>query len=246
MAIVTGGNRGIGRAIADGLENVGMRVVIGCRTSAPPLDLADLASVRSFASGFERVDLLINNAGVMAPPRRELTRDGFELQFGVNHLGHFALTGLLRPKRVVTVSSMAHHRGRIRFEDLQWQRDYDPFGAYAQSKLANLLFAFELQRRYGASAAAHPGIAATEITRHVLPSWTALLGRVGAAIGFSAQRGAKPILRAALSEEPGYWGPRYFRMFGPPALEQAAPQAYSVEDAEKLWSISVELTGVDF
>jgi len=194
LAAVTGANSGLGFQTSLELARAGARVILGCRsrergdealerirTEVPDadaevreLDLADLTSVRAFADGLdEPLNLLVNNAGVMALPRRE-TADGFEMQFGTNHLGHFALTGLLLPRllagdggRVVTVSSMMHRRGRMNFDDLNGEHDYDRWAAYSQSKLANLLFALELQRRADAagapllSVAAHPGYAAT-------------------------------------------------------------------------------------
>jgi NAD(P)-dependent dehydrogenase (short-subunit alcohol dehydrogenase family) len=200
--VVTGANSGIGFQAARVLAERGADVVLAVRditrgeaaagrigraVRVRRLDLADLASVREFAAGApERIDLLVNNAGVMALPERR-TADGFELQFGTNHLGHFALTGLLLERllrgaepRVVTVSSGLHKRGRIDFDDLQGERSYDKWAAYGQSKLANLLFAYELQRRASAaglplrSVAAHPGLSATNL-------WAG--GRASASLG---------------------------------------------------------------
>ncbi len=236
------------------------------------VDLASLASVAAFAEQMEAVgapiDLLVNNAGVMAPPRRRATADGFELQFGTNHLGHFALTGRLLPllragktPRVVTVSSGAHHTGRIDFDDLQWQtRRYQPWAAYSQSKLANLLFAFELQRRSDAAAwglisvAAHPGYARTELIANG-PGATSLMSRFGGALiapwaSQSAADGALPQLFAATSPDAqpgGYYGPgRRFELVGPPGPARISAAAQDQDAARRLWEVSEGLTGVRF
>jgi NAD(P)-dependent dehydrogenase (short-subunit alcohol dehydrogenase family) len=236
-----------------------------------PIDLASLASIADFAGRMEAVgepiDLLVNNAGVMAPPRRQTTADGFELQFGVNHLGHFALTGRLLPllrkgnrPRVVGVSSAAHFAGRLDFGDLQQARRYRPTAAYGASKLANLLFAFELQRRSDAagwgivSCAAHPGFARTELIANG-PGADSLAARLGSALiapwgSQSAADGALPVLYAATSPDAGpasYWGPgRLLGLKGPPA---AAPTSHGARDpqlARRLWEVSEDLTGVRF
>src|SRR3954464_7873739 len=228
IAVVTGANSGIGFHAARELAAHGAKVILAVRDTegkgagaaarmtgdveVRKLDLADLASVRSFAAGVDGpLDLLVNNAGVMAPPRRE-TADGFELQLGTNHLGHFALTGLLLARllagdepRVVTVSSGAHRMGRIDFDDPQSERRYRRWGAYGQSKLANLLFAFELQRRAGLallSVAAHPGYAATNLQGRSLGVFNRLLAQ-------SAASGALPALYAATADVPpaAYVGP---------------------------------------
>jgi len=231
-----------------------------------PLDLADLASVRAFAAARdEPVDLLVNNAGVMAPPRRE-TADGFELQFGTNHLGHFALTGLLLDRllagadpRVVTVSSGAHRMGKIRFDDLQWERGYSRWPAYGQSKLANLLFTLELQRRaQGAltAVAAHPGYAATNL-QTAGASLGGLQGAVTAAVSQVLNRvvaqsdamGALPVLFAATTDLPGgsYAGPDgRGEMRGHPTLVGMSAAASDEDTARRLWEISEQLTGVTY
>ena len=200
LAIVTGANSGIGLHAARELARAGCTVIVACRSAEKAsntrqrivqeipaamiedgvLDLANLSSIREFAKAFlatrRPLDLLINNAGVMALPKRRLTADGFELQIGTNHLGHFALTGLLMPAllaapsaRIVTVSSLAHRGGKIRFDDLQWEHDYKPWPAYRQSKLANLLFGKELERRLLKSGTrtqsiiVHPGVSNTSL-----------------------------------------------------------------------------------
>jgi NAD(P)-dependent dehydrogenase (short-subunit alcohol dehydrogenase family) len=238
------------------------------------IDLADLASVRAAAAEVaarpEPLDLLVNNAGVMAPPRRE-TADGFELQLGTNHLGHFALVGLLREKlaaapepRVVTITSGAHRIGSIDFDDLQRRRHYMRWTAYGQSKLANLLFALELQRRAVVadsplrSMAAHPGYAATNL-QHAGPQLDAgLLSKLTAPAwsianhlaGQSSEDGALPTLYAATEPDlPGgsLIGPSGFAsMRGAPALETPSGAALDEEIARRLWQVSEELTGVEF
>jgi NAD(P)-dependent dehydrogenase (short-subunit alcohol dehydrogenase family) len=276
-SVVTGANSGLGLVIARELARAGATVVlavrdtekgaraaaeIGARSRVERLDLADLSSVRSFAERFEEpLDMLVNNAGVMAPPRR-LTADGFESQFGTNHLGHFALTGLLignllaaSSPRVVTMSSGAHRMGRINFDDLQGERRYNNWLAYGQSKLANLLFAFELERRANGklvSLAAHPGYAATNLQFAGPARWyerltMALTNRV---IAQSAEMGALPALyAAAVPDVPGgsFVGPDGFlEQRGHPHLVTAAGKAYDLEAARRLWEVSEELTGVHY
>jgi NAD(P)-dependent dehydrogenase (short-subunit alcohol dehydrogenase family) len=235
------------------------------------LDLASLASIASFAEQMEAlgrpIDLLVNNAGVMAPPQRQTTLDGFELQFGTNHLGHFALTGRLLPllraanaPRVTTVSSGAHHTGRIDFDDLQWRKRYQPWPAYSRSKLANLLFAFELQRRSDAagwglmSDAAHPGYARTDLIANG-PGLDSMMSRIGGALiapfaSQTASAGALPQLFAATSPDAkpaGYYGPsRLFELVGPPAPARIAAAAQDQIVAKHLWDVSEALTGVKF
>ncbi|MFP4189344.1 MAG: oxidoreductase, partial [Halobacteriales archaeon] len=234
------------------------------------LDLASLESVRGFASDFaddhDALDVLCNNAGVMAIPRRE-TEDGFEQQFGVNHLGHFALTAHLSDllvstegARVVTTSSGAHERGSIDFEDLHGEDEYTKWGAYAQSKLANLLFAFELQRRFdGAgvdakSVGVHPGYADTDLQRRgpEMEGSRLKLGVMKAmnvVLAQSAERGSLPILYGATAEvESGeYVGPGGFmNMRGYPTVQEPNDSARDEETARRLWEVSKELTGVEF
>jgi len=281
-AIVTGANTGIGYETARALARAGGNVILACRSSTrgqmaverlasegPPgraefalLDLADLDSVRAFAESYarshDRLDLLINNAGVMIPPASK-TKQGFELQFGVNHLGHFALTGhLLRlllttpSSRIVTVSSGAHRQGKMTFEDLQFaRRRYRAWAAYSQSKLANLLFTFELQRKLTAAqadllaVAAHPGWAATDLQRH-----SRVIRAVIKYVAMSPQQGALPTLRAATAPDVKggeYYGPDGFReAWGYPVRVGATREARSLEDAARLWAVSEELTGVRF
>lgn len=286
-AVVTGANSGLGLVTARELARAGARVVVACRNTdkgaaaaksieaAAPgaaveveaLDLASLESVRGFAERFragqEGLDLLINNAGVMASPRR-LTEDGFELQLGTNHLGHFALTGLLIPAmegrqeaRVVTLSSGAHRTGRIAFENLKGERRYMRWRAYGQSKLANLLFALELDRRLRAagssarSLAAHPGYAATNLQSAAPPLLDRLVMTVtNRLIAQSAEMGALPVLYAATY--PGLEGGTYV---GPDGIgeQRGYPKPVGMSRAardeavaKRLWDVSEELTGVHF
>ena len=287
LAVVTGSNSGLGLIAARELARAGAEVVLACRntekgedaarqirTDAPgaavevaALDLGDLVSVQAFAERFrsekDGLDLLINNAGVMASPRRE-TADGFELHIGTNHLGHFALTGMLigtmdgrEDARVVTVSSGAHRMGRISFDNLQGKRHYNRWRAYGQSKLANLLFAFELDRRLRAagssvtSVAAHPGYAATNLQSAAAP----LVDRgfmvfSNLLIAQSAEKGALPLLYAATY--PGLEGGTYV---GPDGLAEqrgypkpvgSSGASRDEETARRLWELSEELTGVRF
>jgi NAD(P)-dependent dehydrogenase (short-subunit alcohol dehydrogenase family) len=282
VAVVTGANSGIGFETARRLALKGARVVLACRhpdrgsaalgqvqaETSPAratlalLDLSDLDSVTTFAAAFaaryERLDLLVDNAGVMVPPFGR-TRQGFELQLGINHLGHFALTGRLLPllartpgARIVIVSSIAQHVGRIDLDDLNWQRRrYRAAAAYAQSKLANMMFALELQRRLTASdsslraTAAHPGWTATELQR------TASIGRrLNRFFAMKPADGALPTLRAATDPDAAggsYWGPsRFFGLNGPPAPARVSGRARDEAVAEKLWEASEKLTGVSF
>jgi NAD(P)-dependent dehydrogenase (short-subunit alcohol dehydrogenase family) len=273
--IITGATSGIGFAAAQVLADKGARVVLavrnqtkgadavarlGGRAELRSLDLADLASVRAFAEGWQDpVDILINNAGVMAVPLGR-TAEGFELQFGTNHLGHFALTNLLLPKltdRVVSLSSTAHKVGRIDLTDLNWERrPYKQWAAYGQSKLANLLFVLELERRLTAAGsevramAAHPGFARTNLQGHSGNAWadraTLVVTKV---MGQSAAAGAWPTLFAATEDLPGgsYVGPGGFaETRGIPQLVGRTPEASDVAMAQRLWTASVDLTGVDF
>src|SRR5699024_615893 len=223
------------------------------------LDLADLSSVRSFAAGIDtRVDVLINNAGLMALPAKR-TADGFEMQFGVNHLGHFALTGLLRDRitdRVVTLSSFMHRIGAIRLNDPNFTRGYRRWAAYGQSKLANLMFVFELQRRLSETGsavramAAHPGYAATNLqgrTESILDVPTTLANRF---VAQSAEKGALPTLYAATVPElagGAYVGPgQPGELWGHPRLVGCSAAARDSRTQRELWNLSAELTGVDY
>jgi NAD(P)-dependent dehydrogenase (short-subunit alcohol dehydrogenase family) len=280
LAVVTGANSGIGLVAARELARAGARVVLACRntgkgedaartisgeTEVRELDLAELSSVRAFAESFEepRLDLLINNAGVMAPPRR-VTKDGYESQFATNHLGHFALTGLLLGRllaapepRVVTLSSGAHRIGSIHFDDLQGERRYNNWLWYGQSKLSNLMFCFELQKRATAadtnlkSLAAHPGYARTNLQfagPHLYEQWIMRISNP--ILGQSAEMGALPTLFAATAPDlPGgaFIGPDGFmEQRGHPHIVTAAGRAYDEEKWSRLWQISEQLTGVDY
>jgi NAD(P)-dependent dehydrogenase (short-subunit alcohol dehydrogenase family) len=273
--IVTGANSGIGRAAAHALAGAGARVVIAVRnldkgsaaaatmpgeTEVRALDLASLASVREFASAWDGdIDLLINNAGVMVPPLTR-TADGFELQFGTNHLGHFALTNLLLEHvtgRVVTVSSGAHRFGRIDFDDLNWERKrYAAWRAYGQSKLANLLFTSELQRRLTAAGsdvlatAAHPGYAATNLQSHSQRrSQDLLMAISNRLLAQDEHGGALPTLYAAVADIPGdsFAGPGGFlEQRGAPKLVGRSAAAQDMAVAHRLWDVSEQLTGVRF
>jgi NAD(P)-dependent dehydrogenase (short-subunit alcohol dehydrogenase family) len=286
-AIVTGANSGLGLVSARELARHGASVVMACRNTAKgrdaqaeieaavpdarlelaELDLSSLESVKSFAerfrSGHDGLDLLINNAGLMAPPRGQ-TADGFELQLGTNHLGHFALTGRLigamegRPDaRVVALSSIAHKTGRINFEDLQSERRYRRWGAYGQSKLADLMSALELDRRLRAagstvkSIAAHPGYSATNLQTAAPPLIDRTVMRITNAIAAqAADMGALPILYAATF--PGlqggvFIGPDGFgELRGHPHIATPNRAARDEDVAARLWSVSEELTGVRF
>ena len=271
--IITGANSGIGRAAAKAFASAGAHVVIAVRnlekgreaadaipgeTEVRRLDLADLASVHEFADGWQgEIDLLINNAGVMVPPLSR-TADGFELQFGTNHLGHFALTNLLLDRvtgRVVTVSSTAHKLGSIDFDDLNWERRrYWAWLAYGQSKLANLLFSSELQRRLTAagspvlSNAAHPGYAATNLQSHSGNPVNNILGAVGnRLIAQDEDGGALPTIYAAIADIPGdsFAGPGGFmEQRGPAKLVGRSGAARDQDVARRLWEASEQLTGV--
>jgi NAD(P)-dependent dehydrogenase (short-subunit alcohol dehydrogenase family) len=296
--LITGANSGIGFQAALTLARKGAQILLACRDRqkgeaalallnehAPGsqselviLDLSSLACIREFSTNeiarHLPLHLLINNAGVMAPPRRLETADGFELQFGTNVLGHFALTGLLLPAlqlaaaesaqrpRIVTIASIAHKRGHINFDDLQYRQGYAPMKAYQQSKLANLMLAFELDRRLHAesipimSVAAHPGVASTNLfqTGNYSAFEKTMRRAAGHAIDIflnSGSEGALPTLYAATSPEAqdgGYYGPQGFQEMrgedvGPAKI---APQARDAAAAAKLWKICEDLTGVIF
>jgi NAD(P)-dependent dehydrogenase (short-subunit alcohol dehydrogenase family) len=280
--VVTGANTGIGYEAAKALAGKGARVLLACRDEAKalaamsairdrvpqanlaflPLDQADLASVRraaELAAAEPRIDVLLNNAGVMFPPLTR-TRDGFELQFGVNHLGTFALSALLLPKlaqtpgsRVVVTASLAHQRGRLKWDDLNAEKAYNRTTRYSDSKLANMLHFAELDRRLRAAGSpvmalgCHPGVAATELMRHAGPFrvFTPLFG----IILNSAAMGAWPALEAATSRDVqpgGYYGPQGLgEMRGASGQAKRTAAARDPDLARRLWEVSVAMTGVD-
>lgn len=291
VALVTGANSGLGYEVSLALAEKGAQVILACRDVAKgnqaaaqirqataqgsvtvqALDLAELAAIRRFAEAFQQehatLDILCNNAGLMAIPRRE-TADGFEMQLGTNHLGHFALTGLLLTPlmntpgaRVVHVSSGLHERGTINFADLMGKQHYDKWAAYSQSKLANLLFAYELQRKFSAagvralSIGAHPGYAATNL-QSVGPTMEgSFLARMGMAlanrlVAQSAASGALPLLYAAVDPAVNgcdYIGPTGFQgMRGAPGKVRSNAESYNETIAAHLWEVSVALTGVGY
>lgn len=282
VAVVTGANTGLGFETARALAERGATVVLAVRdvekgkqaaarisgdVAVQALDLTSLESVRDAAAELHTkhtsIDLLINNAGVMHPPK-QTTRDGFELQLGTNHLGHFAFTGLLLDlllpvpgSRVVTVSSIAHRSWRvsIQFEDLQWDTSYDRYAAYGQSKLANLLFAYELQRRLAPagttiSAAAHPGLANTELVRDPSAVLRVITPILAPLVSQDAANGALPSLRAAT--DPAVLGGQYYgpdgrgEFRGSPHVVTSSPKSYDQALQQRLWTVSEDLTGVKF
>lgn len=282
MAIVTGSNTGIGFEAARMLAEKGAKVILAVRTVSKgeeaakrireksagadlkvlELDLANLESVKNFAEKFNeefsKLDLLINNAGVMIPPYTK-TADGFELQFGTNHLGHFALTARLLEvlektpdARVVNVASLAHTRGELDFGDLNWEkRKYDSIKAYGDSKLANLYFTYELQRKFDENGyrtiavAAHPGGSSTDLARHSF-----FAGILVSIFGQAPEKGALPTVRAAT--EKGVKGGEYFgpdgfgEFYGNPVKVDSNKLSKDEKIAEKLWNVSGEMTGVEF
>jgi NAD(P)-dependent dehydrogenase (short-subunit alcohol dehydrogenase family) len=269
--IVTGANSGLGEVTARELARAGAKVIVAVRNvdkgnaaatgmtgdvEVRKLDLQDLASVRAFADGVDRVDVLVNNAGIMAVPYAQ-TVDGFESQIGTNHLGHFALTNLLLPKvsdRVVTVSSMMHLIGKISLKDLNWKsRPYSAWLAYGQAKLANLLFTKELQRRLDAAGSgvtaqsAHPGYSATNLQGHATGKISSTLMSLGNKLATDADFGARQTLFAASQELPGnsFVGPK-FAMAGPTGLSARSPLADNAKTAAALWELSEQLTGTEF
>jgi NAD(P)-dependent dehydrogenase (short-subunit alcohol dehydrogenase family) len=288
LAVVTGANSGLGFETALVLAGKGARVVLACRSADKgqlaakkieleypkalveivPLDLADLSSIREFAqvlkAKYRKLDLLINNAGVMALPYSQ-TADGFEMQFGTNHLGHFALTGLLLDllnaspfARVVTVSSNAHKGGKMRFHDLHWNSGYGRWSAYGMSKLANLLFCYEFARKIKAnhlnvrSVAAHPGFTETNLflsPRMDNSKLIAYIYRVSNQyVAQDVLMGALPTLYAATAygvKNGDYYGPAHFRGWrGPPKKVKSNWRSRSLRDAARLWKVSEELTSV--
>ncbi|KDN20421.1 SDR family NAD(P)-dependent oxidoreductase [Amycolatopsis rifamycinica] len=281
VAVITGANTGLGFETARRLAERGATVVLAVRdtgkgrlaaaridgdVSVRELDLTSLESIRAAAAALRaahpRIDLLINNAGVMYTPK-QTTRDGFELQFGTNHLGHFALTGLLLDRllpvpgsRVVTVSSTGHRiNAAIHFDDLQWERSYSRIAAYGQSKLANLMFTYELQRRLAAhgttvAVAAHPGISDTELARNSPAVVRRLLTWLAPVLTQPATAGALPTLRAAT--DPSVLGGQYYgpsglaERRGYPKLVASSPDSYDLTAQQRLWAVSEDLTGVRF
>lgn len=287
IIIVTGGNSGLGYESVMAFAQKGAEVILASRSVEKgenakieiekdpingkivvmQLDLQDFASIEKFAEDFkqkyQKIDVLLNNAGIMTTPYFK-TKDGLEGQIGTNHFGHFKLTGLLldliisTPKsRVVNVSSIAHERGKMYFDNLMFENgtDYTPMKAYGQSKLANLLFTFELQRFFEANnidsiaVAAHPGVSKTNLAQHMLKKfWIKLLVPVMLLMVQKASIGALPEIRAAVDptvKGGDYYGP-HKRMKGYPVIVGATEEAHSLEDAKKLWTISEKLTGVKF
>ncbi|MCZ2814455.1 SDR family NAD(P)-dependent oxidoreductase [Modestobacter sp. VKM Ac-2979] len=282
VAVVTGANTGLGFETAKVLAERGAAVVLAVRdvdkgaqaaarmtgdVTVQRLDLTSLDSVRAAAAELRaahpRIDLLVNNAGVMYTPK-QTTQDGFERQFGTNHLGHFALTGLLLDlllpvpgSRVVTVSSNGHRiRAAIHFDDLQWERSYSRAGAYGQSKLANLMFTYELQRRLAVhgtttvAAAAHPGVSNTELVRNSPAVVRAPMDRLAHLITQPAAMGALPTLRA--STDTAVLGGQYYgpsgrgEVRGHPRVVTSSPESYDLAVQQRLWAVSADLTGVEF
>ncbi len=271
--IVTGANSGLGAVTARALAGAGAQVIMACRDEVKAravantigdraqvrrLDLADLSSIHEFADSVERADVLINNAGVMAlPPKR--TADGFEMQFGTNHLGHFALTGRLLDKisgRIVTLSSVMHIFGRIDLTDPNWERRrYERWRAYGQSKLANLMFARELQRRLTTagspkiSVAVHPGYAATDLQSHTESFLNPVMTLGNRLLGQSPEMGALPTLYAATTDvEPGgFYGPTSLGgLRGHPGPSGSSTASKDEVTARRLWDLSEQLTKVTF
>ena len=281
VAVINRANTGLGFETAAALAEHGAHVVLAVRNldkgkdaatlisrrspnasvALQELDLTSLDSIRAAAdqlrSDNDRIDLLINNAGVMMTPK-STTKDGFELQFGTNHLGHFAFTGLLLDRllpvpgsRIVTVSSIGHRVGRIRFDDLQSERSYGRMRAYGRSKLANLLFTYELERRLVGlntiAVAAHPGSSSSELSRNVPPLVQALFTPLELQ---GADMGALPTLRAAT--DPGVLGGQYFgpdgfaEMRGYPKVVASSGRSHDVDLQRRLWAVSEELTGVAY
>jgi NAD(P)-dependent dehydrogenase (short-subunit alcohol dehydrogenase family) len=275
--IVTGANSGLGEVTASELARAGARVILACRNTdagakaaanmsgdveVRALDLADLDSVRAFAASIDQpIDILINNAGVMATPQKK-TAQGFELQFGTNHLGHFALTGLLLERlkdapapRVTVLSSAAHRIGKLNFDDLQGDQKYGRWAAYGQSKLANLMFAYEFARRAKAAGspitvtAAHPGYASTKLQSKTESFMDRVMAVGNTVLAQSAEAGAWPTLYAATMDIPSgsYVGPNGFQQQrGYPKLVGSTAASRDEAAAKRLWKVSEELTGVTY
>jgi NAD(P)-dependent dehydrogenase (short-subunit alcohol dehydrogenase family) len=286
IAIITGSNTGLGFETAKALAGKNMKIIMACRDpekaqnarqsilSTFPradmeimlVDLSKLSSVRSFAqqfmSKYNRLDLLVNNAGIMIPPYA-LTEDGFESQMGVNYLSHFLLTGLLlkvinktRGSRIVMVSSIAHKKGKINFDNLQWKKNYNPMKAYRQSKLACLVFAFELQRRLANSGsgtiavAAHPGMSMTDLVRD-FPKWMFIVGKPFISLfTHPPERGALPLVYASVGPDVKggeYFGPQGFSEWkGVTGRAYSTPLSHDEQLGKKLWEESERLTGIRF
>lgn len=287
VAIVTGANVGLGYSTTLELAKNGAKVVLACRNkdkaeaaitslkkevpdadlSHLPLDLSDLSSVRSFAETFleqfDRLDLLINNAGVMVPPYQK-TVDGFELQMGANYFGHFLLTSRLLPllektgnARIVNLSSIAHRNGKIHFDDMHFEKRYSKKEAYGQSKLAMLMFTYELNKHLKAhgystlAVAAHPGVANTSLSRYLPKPLIVLLSPLAGLLLSTPEEGALPQLYAALGEDihsGDYIGPDGFNeMRGKhPVKVQPRPHALDADVSKRLWDVSLELTGAQY
>ncbi|MEU0316787.1 SDR family NAD(P)-dependent oxidoreductase [Nocardioides sp. NPDC006273] len=281
VAVVTGANTGLGFETARALAERGATVVLAVRdvekgkkaaarisgdVTVQELDLTSLESVRTAAADLHGthtgIDLLINNAGVMYTPK-QTTRDGFELQLGTNHLGHFAFTGLVldlllpvQGSRVVTVSSLAHNmRAAIRFDDLQSEESYGRVAAYGQSKLANLMFTYELQRRLGSlnttiAVAAHPGLADTDLMRNLPAVIRVIAPVIGPLMSQKPEMGALPTLRAAT--DPAVRGSQYYgpdgmgQTRGHPKVVKSSAQSHDRTVQQRLWTVSEDLTGVTF
>jgi len=286
IAIVTGANSGLGFETSCALARKEMKVIMACRSmdkagkakhdilrkvpgadlEIMPVDLSSLSNVRDFAknflSGYNQLDLLINNAGIMIPPYSK-TEDGFESQMGANYFGHFLLTGLLSDtitntpdSRIVSLSSNAHKNGNINFDDLQWEKKYSAMGAYRQSKLACLMFAYELQRRLEKtgsktlSVAAHPGVSITNMIRQI-PAWLIfLLYPLASLFTHSAEKGALATLYGALGTDVkggDYFGPQgRSEWTGKPGKAISTPLSYNIEIAKRLWDVSEKLTGIRY
>jgi NAD(P)-dependent dehydrogenase (short-subunit alcohol dehydrogenase family) len=281
VAIVTGGNSGLGFETARMLAARGAKVILAVRdidkgrqaaaritgdVSVQELDLSSLASIESAAAdlraAYPRIDLLINNAGIMYPPK-QTTADGFELQFGTNHLGHFALTGLLLDRllgvagsRVITVASAAHRiQAAIHFDDLQWERSYSRIAAYGQSKLANLMFTYELQRRLASqgntiAVAAHPGVSNTELGRNIPSGLRMVVAALAPLLTQKAAMGALPTVRAATDQ--AVFGGQYYgpgnrgEIRGYPKQVTSSPQSHDQAIQQRLWTVSEQLTRVTY
>lgn len=286
IAIVTGANTGLGFETTKALAGTGMKIIMACRDLKKAqaarnrilrehadadleimlIDLSKLLSVREFATDYmnrhNKLDLLINNAGIMIPPYN-LTADGFESQMGVNYFAHFLLTGLLfntitktYGSRIVTLASNAHKKAQINFDDLNWEKRYSPLKAYGQSKLACLIFSFELNRRIQQaglkpiSVAAHPGVTITELVRNIPPMVMLISKPITALLTHSPEKGSKPILYAALAENVRggeYYGPQGIGEWtGKPGPAKTSNLSHDESVAGKLWKVSEKLTGITY